>query len=162
MFAIATTFEMVSIESIKKIAQTFKGVKHRLELIKDENSIKWYNDSIATSPTRTIAALNCFENNIILIAGGYDKNLPFNELAEEILKKVKILILMGATSEKIENSIKNSKNYYENFKIFRANSMQNAIEKAKDVAQKKIMFYFLQPVQVLIFIKILKSVAKIS
>ena len=136
LFAIATTFEMVSIESIKKIAQTFKGVKHRLELIKDENSIKWYNDSIATSPTRTIAALNCFENNIILIAGGYDKNLPFNELAEEILKKVKILILMGATSEKIENSIKNSKNYYENFKIFRANSMQNAIEKAKDVAQK--------------------------
>ena len=133
--AIAATFELVDVQSIKKIAATFKGVKHRLELIKKENSIKWYNDSIATSPTRTIAALKCFNKNIILIAGGYDKNLPFNELAKEILKKVKILILMGSTANKIETAIKNSENFYETFKMFKVLNMKQAVEKAKTLAK---------------------------
>lgn len=133
--AISATFNMVDIKSIKNVATTFKGVKHRLELIKKENSITWYNDSIATSPTRTMAALNCFDKNIILIAGGYDKNLPFDELANSILKKVKSLILMGSTADKIEKSIKNSKNFYDNFKIYKVKLMKDAVKKAKEIAE---------------------------
>ena len=134
--AIAATFEMVEIKSIKKVAETFKGVKHRLEMVEFKNSIKWFNDSIATSPTRTIAALKCFNKNIILIAGGYDKKLPFDELAEEILKKVSVLILMGSCAEKIEKAVKASKNFYDEFKIFKTSNMKSAVEKAKEVAKK--------------------------
>ncbi len=132
--AIAATFEMVEVESIKKVAVEFKGVAHRLELVKSHNGIKWYNDSIATSPTRTIAALKCFEKNVILIAGGYDKNLPFNELADEILKKVKVLILMGDTAEKIEKAILSNKKFYNNFKILKVECMKDAVEKANKLA----------------------------
>ena len=75
--AISAIFELISVDSVKKVARTFKGVKHRIELIREKNGIKWYNDSIATSPTRTIAGLKCFDGNIILIAGGYDKNFNY-------------------------------------------------------------------------------------
>ena len=133
--AITATFNMVDKKNILNVAKNFTGVQHRLELIKKENSISWYNDSIATSPTRTIAALNSFEKNIILIAGGYDKKLPFEELASQILKKAKAIILMGATAEKIEKAIKNNENYYENFTMFKVDSLKNAVKKAKEIAE---------------------------
>ena len=135
--AIAATFDLVDIDDIQKVAKSFKGIKHRLELIKMKDSIKWYNDSIATSPTRTIAALKSFEKNVILIAGGYDKNLPFDALAEEILKKVKILILMGSTSNKIKDAVLNSENYDNSLPIFQVSNMEMAVKKAKEVAKNK-------------------------
>ena len=134
--AISATFDMVEIENIKKVASEFKGVMHRLEFVRSYNCVKWYNDSIATSPTRTIAALKCFEKDVILIAGGYDKNLPFNNLAGEILKKVKLLILMGDTANKIEDAITKSKNFNKSFKIFKVDCMKKAVEKAKELAIK--------------------------
>lgn len=85
----------------------FKGVEHRLELIKEtKERVKWYNDSVSSSPTRTIAGLNAFSlKNIILIAGGYDKNLDYTPLAKPIIENCKSLVLLGQTSEKIEKAV---------------------------------------------------------
>ena len=99
--AYAATKTLVDTETALKAIKEFKGVEHRLEFIKEINGVKWYNDSIGTSPTRTIAGLNSFEEDIILIAGGYDKNLDYEPLAKPIVDKVNGLILIGQTAEKI-------------------------------------------------------------
>ena len=141
--AISAIFELISVDSVKKVARTFKGVKHRIELIREKNGIKWYNDSIATSPTRTIAGLKCFDGNIILIAGGYDKNFNYGCLAPELLKKVKTLILMGNTSKKIELAVKNDDSYDEhNIKIFNVSNMEEAVDMAQKVATNGDIVFF--------------------
>jgi UDP-N-acetylmuramoylalanine--D-glutamate ligase len=103
--AIAATFQIVPRETIKKVAVTFQGVEHRIELVRELNGIKFYNDSIASSPSRTIAGLKSFKQKVILIAGGKDKNIPYDDLGEVLVEKVKRLILIGQTSEKIEKSL---------------------------------------------------------
>ena len=103
--AFAATWEDVSVETMAEVANTFGGVEHRIELVRELNGAKWYNDSIASSPSRTIAGLDSFDQKIILIAGGYDKQIPYEPLAPKILEKVKILILMGDTAQKIEDAI---------------------------------------------------------
>ncbi len=141
--AISAIFELISVDSVKKVARTFKGVKHRIELIREKNGIKWYNDSIATSPTRTIAGLKCFDGNIILIAGGYDKNFDYGCLAPELLKKVKTLILMGNTAKKIEQAVKNDDGYNENdIKIFNVSNMEEAVDMAQNVATDGDIVFF--------------------
>lgn len=104
--AIAATKVIVDIDTQIQAIKEFKGVEHRLEFIKEIDGVKWYNDSIGTSPTRTIAGLNSFEENIILIAGGYDKHLDYTPIAKPILENVKTLILMGQTAEKIFLAVK--------------------------------------------------------
>lgn len=104
--AFAATSRWCSIESMRKIALTFKGVEHRIEYIKEVDGIKFYNDSIASSPTRAAAGLNSFKQKVILIAGGYDKKIPFDELARVGVLKVKLLILIGVTAKKIEDAFK--------------------------------------------------------
>lgn len=106
--AIAATKDLVKKESIDYVLTEFKGVEHRLELIKETtNRVKWYNDSVSSSPTRTIAGLNAFAlKNIILIAGGYDKNLDYDVIGKPIVDNCKALILLGQTSEKIKNAVK--------------------------------------------------------
>ena len=94
--------ENIQIEAIKN----FKGVEHRLEFVRELDGVKYYNDSIGTSPASTIAGLNAFDENIILLAGGSDKGLDYKEIGETIAKKVGTLILTGPTSEKIENATK--------------------------------------------------------
>ncbi len=141
--AISAIFELVSVDSVKKVARMFKGVKHRIELIRERDGVKWYNDSIATSPTRTIAGLKCFNNNIILIAGGYDKNFDYGCLAPELLKKVKNLILMGNTAKKIELAVKNDDGYNENnIKIFNVSNMEEAVDMAQNVAADGDIVFF--------------------
>ena len=81
-------------------------MNHRLEFVREINGAKWYNDSIASSPTRTIAGLNSFDEDIVLITGGYDKHLDYEPIAKPILNKVKTLILMGQTAEKIFGAVK--------------------------------------------------------
>ena len=88
-------------DTIVTAIKNFKGVEHRIEFIKEIDGVKWYNDSIGTSPTRTIAGLKSFDEDIVLIAGGYDKNLDYEPLAKPIVDKVKTLILIGQTSNKI-------------------------------------------------------------
>lgn len=95
-------------ESIYKVATTFKGVEHRIELVRELNGVKFYNSSIDSSPSRTIACLNTFKQKVILIAGGKDKGIPYDEIGEPILEKVKCLILIGATAPKIEEALNNA------------------------------------------------------
>lgn len=104
--AIAATESLVDMNTIIEAVTEFKGVEHRLEFIKEINGVKWYNDSIGSSPTRTIAGLNAFDEDIVLIAGGYDKNLDYTPLAKPIVDKVKTLILIGKTAEKIYIAVK--------------------------------------------------------
>lgn len=92
-------------ESIECSLESFKALPHRLELIAGIGGVKWYNDSKATTPQSTIAALEAFEEPVILIAGGYDKNLPFDELGIKIANRVKKVILIGQTANKIKDSI---------------------------------------------------------
>lgn len=104
--AIAATKGLVDIDTAVKAICDFNGVEHRLELVRQINGVKWYNDSVSSSPTRTIAGLNSFNEEIVLIAGGYDKNLDYTPIAKPILEKVKVLILIGDTSTKIFNAVK--------------------------------------------------------
>lgn len=91
-----------SLETIKK----FSGVHHRLELVRTIDGVEWYNDSASTTPTRGISALNSFDKEIILIAGGADKNLDYTPIAKPIVEKVKSLILIGQTATKIYDAVK--------------------------------------------------------
>ena len=101
MTAIAVVEGLVPDEKIIEVAKTFGGVEHRIELVRIKDGVSFYNDSIASSPSRTIAGLRSFEKKVILIAGGYDKNIPFDELGPEICAHVKTLVLTGMTAEKI-------------------------------------------------------------
>jgi UDP-N-acetylmuramoylalanine--D-glutamate ligase len=94
-------------ETIRKIATTFNGVEHRIELIRELNGIKFYNSSIDSSPSRTIAALSTFKNKVILIAGGKDKGIPYDSIGQIIAEKVKCLLLIGATTPRIEEAFNN-------------------------------------------------------
>ena len=104
--AIAATKTLVDIDTQIEAVKNFKGVEHRIEFVREIDDVKWYNDSIGTSPTRTIAGLNSFDEKIVLIAGGYDKNLDYEPIAKPILEHVKTLILMGQTAEKIFLAVK--------------------------------------------------------
>lgn len=104
--AIAAVWGLVEVENIRKVAREFGGVEHRIEFVRELNGVKWYNDSIATSPTRTVAGLNAFGQKLTLIAGGYDKKIPFEPLAPKILEKVRLLILTGVTAPKIEQAVR--------------------------------------------------------
>lgn len=105
MAAIAAVDGLVPDKCVRAVAKRFFGVEHRIELVREINGVKYYNDSIGTSPTRTMACLDSFDRKLILIAGGYDKGVPFTQLGEEITKKVKMLILTGATAPAIRRAV---------------------------------------------------------
>ena len=105
MAAIAMVEGLVDDDTIRQVAKTFGGVEHRIELIRTRNGVRWYNDSIASSPSRTIAGLRSFPEKVILIAGGYDKHIPYDVLGPEICSHVKKLFLGGATGEKIRQAV---------------------------------------------------------
>ncbi|HCC35461.1 MAG TPA: UDP-N-acetylmuramoyl-L-alanine--D-glutamate ligase [Ruminococcaceae bacterium] len=109
--AITAVWGYAEIPAIKKVAREFAGVPHRIEYVRTVGGVKYYNDSIATSPTRTIAGLGAFDQRLIVIAGGYDKRIPFEPLAGPVCEKVKLLILTGATSGKIEAAVKSHPAY---------------------------------------------------
>lgn len=130
--AIAATLSFVEPEKAAKVIKEFKGVEHRLELVREINGVKWYNDSIGSSPTRTIAGLNSFEERITLIAGGYDKNLDYTPLAIPILEKVDNLILIGQTAGKIFEAVKiESDKQNKNMNICMCETLEDAILTAK-------------------------------
>ncbi len=97
MAAILAVEGLVSDEDIRHVARSFGGVEHRIELVRVKDGVRYYNDSIASSPSRTIAGLRSFSEKLILIAGGYDKKLSFEELGEEIVRSVKLLTCTGDT-----------------------------------------------------------------
>lgn len=105
MAAIAMVDGLVSDETIRQVARTFGGVEHRIELVRVKDGVRFYNDSIASSPSRTIAGLRSFPEKVILIVGGYDKHIPYDVLGPEICAHVKKLFLGGATGEKIRQAV---------------------------------------------------------
>ena len=105
MAAILAVGDRVSDENIRAVARTFGGVEHRIELVRVKDGVRFYNDSIASSPSRTTAGLRSFTQKVILIAGGYDKHVPFEPLGPEIVAHVKTLVLTGATAPKIEAAV---------------------------------------------------------
>ena len=94
--------DMVTKETLVKVAREFGGVAHRIEFVREINGVKFYNSSIDSSPSRTTACVNAFKTPIIAICGGYDKNIPYEPLGELFKEKVKYTVLCGATSEKIK------------------------------------------------------------
>jgi UDP-N-acetylmuramoylalanine--D-glutamate ligase len=134
--AFLATKNDVSIETMKKVAETFTGVEHRCELVRELDGVKYYNDSIASSPTRTLAGLKAFDEKVIVIAGGYDKHIPFEPLAYEGYPYIKELILLGATKEKIKDVFdKLEKEKGIKINIQMAESLREAVEIAKEGAK---------------------------
>lgn len=136
MAAIGAVYGIVSIETINNVSKTFGGVAHRAELVRTLNGVRYYNDSIASSPTRTIKGmLSLFEQKIILICGGYDKNIPYAPLGPVVNEKVKTLILVGATAPKIESAVKDAENFTDDLTIINVSSLEEAVNKAFEVAK---------------------------
>ena len=125
--AICAVYGLCGFETIKKVAQTFGGVEHRIEFVCEKNGVKYYNDSIASSPTRAIAGLNSFNQKVIMIAGGSDKGIAFDNLAKVITDKVKLLIVMGFTKDKIKNAVLKVDG---NFPIYTASDLADAVNAA--------------------------------
>ncbi|MGL4109653.1 UDP-N-acetylmuramoyl-L-alanine--D-glutamate ligase [Clostridium sp. LP20] len=134
--AFIATKDDVSIESMKIVAETFGGVEHRCELVRELDGVKYYNDSIASSPTRTLAGLKAFETKVILIAGGYDKHIPFEPLADEGHPYIKELILLGATKDKIKGAFDKLEGR-EGIKvnITFVDTLEEAVDRARDLAK---------------------------
>ena len=136
MAAIAAVDGLVSDEVIRTFAKTFGGVPHRIELVREVDGVRYYNDSIASSPSRTIAGLRSFKQKVILIAGGYDKKIPYEELGPEILRSVKILILAGATGPKIRDAVTAAEGYEaEKPVILERETLRMAVHTARSVAE---------------------------
>lgn len=111
MAAICAVQGLVEDQTIQNFARTFGGVEHRIELIRNRRGVRWYNDSIASSPSRTIAGLNSFAEQVVLIAGGKDKGISYEALGPVVNDHVKLLILCGATAGVIREAVENADNY---------------------------------------------------
>ena len=134
--AISAVWGMVGVDTIKKIAQTFGGVEHRIEFVREFDGVKYYNDSIATSPSRVISGLKAFGTKIIVLMGGSDKGNDMSEMVPYILKYVKLLVLNGATADKIYDTIVADSNYKDSgIVIEKVPTMAEALEVAKSKAQ---------------------------
>ena len=111
MAAILAVEGLVDDETIRDVAKTFGGVEHRIELVRIKDGVKFYNDSIASSPSRTIAGLKSFSEKVCLIAGGYDKHIPYDVLGPYICKHTKRVYLNGATGPQIRAAVENCSDY---------------------------------------------------
>lgn len=134
---LAATKTLVDIDIAVEAIKEFKPVEHRIEFIREIDSVKWYNDSASSSPTRTLSGINAFKENIILIAGGYDKNLDYEPLAKPIVDKVSTLILIGQTAEKIFDVVKEeSEKQNKKVNIYMCDSLETTIDIAKKSSKK--------------------------
>ena len=138
MAAISAVWGLVTVENIQNVAKNFGGVAHRAEFVRELNGVRYYNDSIASSPTRTASGtLSLYDEKIIIIAGGYDKHIPYEPLGPVICDKVKTLILLGDTAEKIKEAVVNSENYSNNNpEIIMVNNMDEAVKTAYNLAKE--------------------------
>lgn len=128
---------LVSTAVMAQVARSFKGVEHRIEPVRTLNGVQWFNDSIATSPTRVIAGLRAFTQKLIIIAGGSDKGISFAPMVPDILSHVKLLIVTGATAEKIEKAVREGEGFAESgLQILRAADMPQAVQLAYQNARK--------------------------
>jgi UDP-N-acetylmuramoylalanine--D-glutamate ligase len=137
MAAIALTDGLVSSETVRAVATTFKGVEHRLELVRELDGVRYYNSSIDSSPTRTQAAISALTQPPIIICGGYDKEIPFDTLAKTLCTKVKAVVLTGATADKIMAEIERCDEYSaDTINIKMIPDFKDAVLAARDLAEK--------------------------
>jgi UDP-N-acetylmuramoylalanine--D-glutamate ligase len=127
------------IEALRRAATSFRGVEHRLELVREREHVRWYNDSIATTPERTVAALESFDSPVVLLGGGRDKHLPWDEMATLTWRKVRHLILFGEAADLIETAMRNSQEAAHDSPypthIHHAGTLAKAVELAARLAQ---------------------------
>lgn len=134
--AISAVWGLVEPDNMLKIARSFGGVEHRIEFVREYNGVRYYNDSIATSPSRVISGLRAFGKKIVVIMGGSDKGNDMSEMVPDILKYVKLLILNGATADKIYNTIINYEGYDDSgIKIVKTDTLENALYEVKNNAE---------------------------
>lgn len=125
----------VSNEELESIIMNIQGVHHRLEFVREINGVKWYNDSASTTPDKSLAGIYAFNEPIVLIAGGYDKNISYEPLATPILEKVSKLILFGATKDKIYDAVMaESKKTGKNIPIYLLDSLEEVISVANEIS----------------------------
>lgn len=134
--AISAVWGYVSAENIRKVAKEFMGVEHRNELVREVDGVRYYNDSIASSPSRTIAGLKSFDQKVMLIAGGYDKHIPFEPLAPYIIEKVKFMTLSGPTADAIEKAVVSHPEYNGVPEIVKVKDIKEAVSIIHKKAQK--------------------------
>ena len=127
MAAFSAVHGLVSPEICRKVAMEFSGVEHRIELVRRLNGVSYYNDSFASSPSRTIAGLRSFKQKVILIAGGKDKGVPFDILGNEIIEHVKTLVVTGFTAEKIRDAVLNTPDYNGQPEIIHEDDFKDAV-----------------------------------
>lgn len=135
--AAAATIDFVLPEDIRDIAASFRGVEHRNEFVRELNGVSFYNDSIGTSPTRTIASINSFKGRVILIAGGYDKHIPYDVMGKALVNKVKCLVLLGQTAVKIETALKDEivrSGAGVDIPVFHCTTLEEAVRKAYEAS----------------------------
>ena len=141
MTAICAVYDFVNKDVIRKVATTFEGVKHRIEFVREAQGVKYYNDSIASSPSRAIAGLNSFNQKIIMIAGGLDKKVPYDVLGPIICEKVKTLVLLGngapdAAAPQIKKAVENAKEFENSgIEIKETSTLKDAVMVAKESAK---------------------------
>lgn len=138
MAAILAVAPFVSPDTIAKVARTFEGVEHRLQFVRELDGVRYYNSSIDSSPNRTKAALSVFSQKVILICGGKDKGIPYDELGPSLVDHVKILLLTGMTADKIEQSLFDecARRKIDNpVKVFRYENYPELVQAARALAQ---------------------------
>ena len=134
--AIGAVDGLVPDETIRQFAITFGGVEHRIELVRELHGVKYYNDSIASSPSRTMAGLRSFSQKVILIAGGYDKHIPYDVLGPDLVAHVKAMVLTGATAPKIQAAAEQAPGYDpQALPICTIDDFADAVHKAVELAQ---------------------------
>ena len=136
MAAIAMVEDLVEDGVIRQVARSFGGVEHRIELVRVKEGVRFYNDSIASSPTRTIAGLRSFPEKVLLIAGGYDKHIPYDVLGPEICAHVKKLFVNGATAQLIREAVEQAAQYQPGCpEIVDCGDFETAVREAAAAAQ---------------------------
>ncbi len=136
MAAFCAVAHLIHPETFREVARTFAGVEHRIELVRTLHGVSYYNDSIASSPSRTIAGLNSFKQKVILIAGGYDKHIPFDNLGPEIVEHVRSLILTGNTARQIQSAVEKVPGYEKGRpEIFLYDDFSDAVYAACEIAE---------------------------
>ena len=130
--AICAVSSLCDLKYVSDVAKSFGGVEHRIEFVREIKGVRYYNDSIASSPTRAIAGLNSFEQKVIIISGGSDKGISFDPFSQVVIKRVKKIIVMGETKDKIKSSIIKIK---KDFPIIDAENLKDAVDKAKSIAK---------------------------
>ena len=134
---------LVSDDTFRSVVPDFNGVEHRIEFVRNIDGVEYYNDSIASSPTRTIAGLRSFTEPIVLIAGGYDKHISYAPLAPEIINnRVRVLLLCGPTADAIERELRDHPDFNGQIQIERLSDVAECVKRAREVAVPGDVVFF--------------------